>query len=138
MDALWIVFFLVIGACAGSFLNVVIYRLPRGQSIIFPPSHCPACGRSIRWYDNVPLLSWILLRGRCRFCKAAISPRYILVEAGTAALIAGLYICYYVLNIRDDAGGFGESWPMFIAHVILVCGLLACSLVDIESWIIPL
>ena len=70
MDAVWIVFLLATGACVGSFLNVVIYRLPRGESIVSPPSHCPNCGRGIRWYDNIPLMSWLLLRGQCRFCEA--------------------------------------------------------------------
>ncbi len=138
MDAMWIVFLVAIGACVGSFLNVVIYRLPRGQSIVFPPSHCPHCGRSIKWYDNVPLLSWCVLRGRCRFCKEPISPRYLLVEAATAAMIVGLYVCYYVLDLRDGAQSFAQSWPMFVAHAALLCGLLVCSLVDIESWIVPL
>ena len=138
MHGLWIVFLAVTGACVGSFLNVVIYRLPRGQSIVFPPSHCPSCGRRIRWYDNIPLVSWLMLGARCRFCKARISPRYILVEAATAALVAGLYICYYVLDLRDGAGEFEESWPMFVAHASLGCGLLVCSVVDVDVWIVPL
>ena len=138
MDILWIIFLFLLGACVGSFLNVVIYRMPRGESIAFPGSHCPACGRGIAWYDNIPLLSWLVLRGRCRFCKAAISPRYILIEAATALLVAGLYVCYYVLPVRSGAGHFADTWPMFAAHALLVCGLLACSAVDIEHWIVPL
>lgn len=141
MEALWIIFLFLIGACVGSFLNVVIYRVPRGESIVFPPSHCPKCGRAIRWYDNIPLLSWLVLRGRCRFCKASISARYIFVEAVTALLIAGLYVCYFVLKIRQldgKADGLGESWPTFIAYTVLTCGLLACSMVDIAHWIVPL
>ncbi len=138
MEAIWILFMLAIGACVGSFLNVVIYRLPRGQSIVFPPSHCPNCGRAIKWYDNIPLVSWWVLRGRCRFCKGRISPRYLLVEAATAGLACGLYACYYLLDLRDDAGPFSQSWPTFLAHAVLLCGLLACSLVDIESWTVPL
>lgn len=138
MDAFWVVFLLMIGACVGSFLNVVIYRLPRGESIVFPPSHCPHCGRAIKWYDNVPLLSWIVLRGHCRFCKANISPRYLLVEAATAGMIVGLYVCYYILDVRDGAGRWGESWVMFVAHAALLCSLLVCSIVDIERWIVPL
>jgi len=122
----------------GSFLNVVIYRLPRGQSIVFPPSHCPSCGRRIKWYDNIPLLSWLVLRARCRFCGANISPRYIIVEAVTALLVAGLYVCYYVVDIRDGGATFIETWPMFLAHAALLCGLLACTMVDVEQWIVPL
>jgi len=138
MNVAWIVFLFVLGACVGSFLNVVIYRLPRGQSIVFPPSHCPRCGRKIRWYDNVPILSYIRLRGRCRFCNARISPRYLLIELATASLLSGLYVCYYGLGLRNGTGPFDQSWPMFVAHATLLCGLLACSVVDTEHWIVPL
>ncbi len=138
MDIAWLIFLVVIGACVGSFLNVVIHRLPRGASIVFPPSHCPACGRSIRWYDNIPLVSWWVLGGRCRWCKAPISLRYLLVEAATACLIGGLYAWYYLLGLRGGLGPFGDTWPTFLAHAVLLCGLLACSVVDIEHWIVPL
>jgi leader peptidase (prepilin peptidase)/N-methyltransferase len=138
MHAIWIFFLLALGASVGSFLNVVVWRLPRNESIVFPASHCPSCGRAIRWYDNIPILSWLILRGRCRYCNVRISPRYLLVEAFTAVLIAGLYVAYYVFPVRDGLGGFAESWPVFAAHAILLCGLLACSLIDIESWQVPL
>ena len=138
MDMIWLIFLIVIGACAGSFLNVVIHRLPRGASIVFPPSHCPACGRAIRWYDNIPLFSWWVLRGRCRWCKGPISIRYFLVEAAAALLVAGLYAWYYLARLRTGTGEFADTWPMFTAHAALLCGLLACSLVDIEHWIVPL
>jgi len=138
MDAFWIIFLAVIGSCVGSFLNVVIYRLPRGESIVFPPSHCPKCGRQIKWYDNIPLVSWFALGGKCRFCKSPISPRYLLVEAACAALVAGLYVWYYLLGLREGAGTFSQTWPTFVAHAALLCGLLACSLVDIDNWIVPL
>jgi prepilin signal peptidase PulO-like enzyme (type II secretory pathway) len=134
---IWIIFLFALGACVGSFLNVVIYRVPRGESIVFPGSHCPACGRPIKWYDNLPLLSWVVLRGRCRQCKAAISPRYLVVEAATAVRVAGLFVCYYLVAVRAGAGAFTSTWPMFVAHVALLCGLLACSAVDIEHWIVP-
>ncbi|HEY6106056.1 MAG TPA: prepilin peptidase, partial [Anaeromyxobacteraceae bacterium] len=70
-----------LGAVVGSFLNVVVARLPRGESVVSPRSRCPRCGAAIAWYDNVPLLSWVLLRARCRACRAGISWRYPLVEA---------------------------------------------------------
>ena len=76
----------VLGLLIGSFLNVVIWRVPRDESIVRPPSHCPACDRPIRPRDNVPVLSWLLLRCRCRDCRARISPRYPLVELVNAAL----------------------------------------------------
>ncbi|HUS91754.1 MAG TPA: prepilin peptidase [Phycisphaerae bacterium] len=138
MEGILIIFTFALGACVGSFLNVVIYRLPRGESIVFPGSHCPACGRPIHWYDNIPLVSWLALRARCRFCKAPISPRYILVELATAVLVCGLFVGFYIAPVRSGAGWFPNTWPMFLAHVALFCGLLACSMVDIESWMIPL
>ena len=70
-----------LGACFASFLNVVIWRMPRGESIVSPPSHCPKCNAAIKWYQNIPILSWLALRGKCANCKAPISPRYILIEA---------------------------------------------------------
>jgi len=89
-DVLFQVWWFVLGAVLGSFLNVVIHRLPRKESLIWPGSHCPSCGHLIRWYDNVPVLSWLFLRGRCRDCSATISPRYPLVEAMAALTVGGL------------------------------------------------
>jgi len=82
----------LLGLIVGSFLNVVIWRVPRGESLVAPPSHCPACGHDVRPRDNVPVLSWLLLRGRCRDCRAEISVRYPLVEAGTAVTFALLAV----------------------------------------------
>jgi leader peptidase (prepilin peptidase)/N-methyltransferase len=138
MHGFWILFWFLIGACTGSFLNVVIYRMPRGESIVFPGSHCPSCGRPISWYDNIPILSWLLLRGRCRHCKARISSRYVWVELATALMVVGLYVAYFMLDVRAGSGPFETAWPMFLAHMILLTGLLACSAVDIEHWIVPL
>jgi len=138
MDVVWTAFLFAIGACVGSFVNVVVWRLPRGESIVFPPSHCPACGEAIRWYDNIPIVSWLLLRARCRSCGGRISPRYLLIEALTGTLVAGLYVCYFVLDLRDGAGDFAAEWPMFAAHAALLCGLLAASAVDVEQFIVPL
>ncbi len=138
MHVIWIPFLFLVGACVGSFLNVVIYRLPRGESIVFPASHCPSCGRAIKWRDNIPIVSWLLLRGRCRWCDVGISSRYLLIELLTAVLVAGLYVCYFVLRLRDGISGFTEDWPMFVAHAALLCGLLAASAVDIELFIVPL
>lgn len=135
----WILFLLAFGACIGSFLNVVIYRLPRGQSVMFPArSFCLSCGRTIRARDNIPLVSWLVLGGKCRDCHEPISPRYLLVEALTAVLVVGLYVCYFVLRTRRGAGQFVDDWPMFLAHVALLCGLLACAVVDAEFFLIPL
>jgi prepilin signal peptidase PulO-like enzyme (type II secretory pathway) len=138
VDIINLVFVIAFAACVGSFLNVVIYRLPRGESLSFPGSRCPSCGYAIKWYDNIPMLSWLILRGQCRQCKNPISPRYLIVEATTAALVAGLYICFYVLHMRQGLGEFQNSWITFIAYGALIAGLLACSLIDIEHWIVPL
>jgi len=138
MDVFWLISFTLLGLCVGSFLNVVIWRLPRGESIVFPGSHCPGCGRAVRWHDNIPILSWIALRGKCRFCKGRISPRYLIVEALTGLLVGGLYACYYLIEVRQGIGPFGETWLVFLAHATLLCGLLVCSAVDIDHWIVPL
>ena len=84
----------VFGAIFGSFLNVVAYRLPRHESLFGPASHCPSCGTPVKPYDNIPILSFLLLRGRCRSCSATISPRYPLVEALTALLCAGAVLAH--------------------------------------------
>src|ERR671917_120159 len=89
----------VLGALIGSFLNVVIHRLPRGESLVRPRSRCPGCGGQIASYDNVPVLSWLLLRGRCRRCGAPISPRYPLVELLTALAFAAVVL---VRGLDDD------------------------------------
>ncbi len=138
MAIILLIFMIALGACVGSFLNVVIWRLPRGESIVFPPSHCPSCGTPIKWYDNIPLASWFVLRGQCRSCQAAISPRYLLIEAATAALVGGLFACYYLLDIRNGLGPITTSWPVYATHAALLCGLLACSAVDVDKWIVPL
>ncbi|TWU21268.1 A24 family peptidase [Bythopirellula polymerisocia] len=92
ITALWLGF---IGACIGSFLNVVAYRLPRGMSVIWKPSHCPKCNHPIRARDNVPVLGWLWLRGKCRDCGAAISPRYAIVEAAMG--LAFFVVAYFEL-----------------------------------------
>jgi len=83
-----------LGACIASFLNVVIWRVPRGESIVSPPSHCPKCGASIKWWQNVPILSWLALRGKCANCRAPISPRYIIVEAIGGCLFLAAFFRY--------------------------------------------
>jgi leader peptidase (prepilin peptidase)/N-methyltransferase len=85
-DAFLLAAFAAVGAITGSFANVCIHRLPRGESVVRPPSRCPACGAGIAWHDNVPVLSWLVLKGRCRACRAPISPRYPLVEAAGAGI----------------------------------------------------
>lgn len=114
----------IVGAFFGSFLNVCIYRLPRGESIVWPGSHCPSCRQPVAPYDNVPLLSYLLLRGKCRRCKAAISFRYPLVE-----LLNG--IAYMLVLWR-----FGVTWPA-IAYAAFCSALIVVSGIDLEHQIIP-
>ena len=114
----------VLGAVAGSFLNVVTYRLPRHESLIMPASHCTRCGTPVKPYDNIPILSFLLLRGHCRACGASISVRYPLVEALTAALCVGAVLAH--------------SSPAGIAlGVALVLIMVPAALIDLEHRIIP-
>jgi leader peptidase (prepilin peptidase)/N-methyltransferase len=112
------------GLAIGSFLNVVAWRLPRGESLMSPGSHCPGCGTPIRPYDNVPVLSWLLLRGRCRHCGTRISPRYPLVELATALLYVAVVVG------RDGAHDI-------VLGLILVTVLVPVTLIDLEHRIIP-
>jgi leader peptidase (prepilin peptidase) / N-methyltransferase len=115
----------VLGAIVGSFLNVVVYRLPRHESLIAPASHCTRCGTPVKPYDNIPILSWLLLRGHCRSCGAPISARYPLVEALTAALCVGA-----VLAHQASAIGIALS-------VVLIVLVVPAALIDLEYQIIP-
>ena len=121
---LMLIYALCVGAVVGSFLNVVIYRVPRGESVVKPRSHCPNCGHLIRWYDNIPVLSWLILRGRCRDCGAPISVRYPVVELVTAILTA-LIVSRYGLSVA-----MGEA-------VIFVWMSIALGLIDLEHQILP-
>jgi leader peptidase (prepilin peptidase) / N-methyltransferase len=112
------------GAAFGSFLNVVAYRLPRHESLVVPASHCPACGTPLKPYDNVPILSFLLLRGHCRSCRAPISPRYPLVEALTAGLCVGAVLTHHT------AGAIALS-------VVLILLVVPIALIDLEHRIIP-
>ena len=114
----------VLGLLVGSFLNVVIHRLPRGESLVRPPSHCPSCGAQVKPYDNVPVVSWLVLRGRCRNCGSAIGIRYPLVEALTAAAFVGAALAR---GVDDDLA----VWLPFVAMLIAVAGI------DLDHRIIP-
>jgi leader peptidase (prepilin peptidase)/N-methyltransferase len=114
----------VFGAVIGSFLNVVIWRLPRGENLAHPPSACPSCGKAIKPYDNVPIVSWLLLRGKCRNCGASISARYPLVEALTAALCAAVVLRY---------GADRDAW-LPLAFVLF---LIPLTFIDIDHFILP-
>lgn len=133
-------FITVSGACVGSFLNVVIYRLPHGRSLVYPSSHCPKCGTTLQWFDNVPVIAWFYLGGQCRRCKAAISFQYPLIEAVTATLFGGLFYVYYMTGFRPEFGdvGFGQTWPAFLVQLTLIGGLIAATAIDARLYIICL
>ena len=136
---IWPVFLFLLGASVGSFLNVVVYRLPLDKSIVKPGSHCTSCQKSLAWYDNIPILAWFYLRGKCRYCGAAFSIRYPLVELFTALLFVTVYWAYFSVKIRADLPTFtAGGWVIYSGHMVLLCALLASSLIDAEHWIIPL
>lgn len=116
----------LLGLCFGSFLNVLIYRLPRGMSIVSPPSHCICCNHRIRWYDNIPVLSYLVLRGRCRDCGARISLRYPLVELGNCLLWAGCVAWF---------SGYGIG--MVVVACVAGSALIVVSVSDSETMLIP-
>jgi len=117
-------FITALGLVLGSFLNVCIVRLPHKESIVLPRSHCPLCQHPIRWYDNIPLLSYLVLRGRCRDCHARISPQYAIVEALTALLLVATFHCY------------GLS-PEFVKYAVLVMMLIVLVFTDLRERLIP-
>jgi leader peptidase (prepilin peptidase) / N-methyltransferase len=136
---MWIVFLFAIGCCVGSFLNVVIYRVPREKSLVKPGSACPSCGKHIHFYDNIPLISWLALGGKCRYCKTRISPRYFVIELLTGLVFVGVFLLYFNCGLRHGipvvlSGG----WILYLISVVLLSALIACSAIDLEMWIIPL
>ena len=114
----------IFGALVGSFLNVCIGRIPNGESIVTPPSHCPKCKTPIAFYDNVPLLSFLFLRGRCRSCSERISPRYFIIELLTALLALALF------------HWFGFNFSFFVSFVF-VAALIVISFIDLDVRIVP-
>ncbi len=122
---LWLAAFaFVLGLLVGSFLNVVIARLPEGQSIVYPGSRCPRCGHALAWFENVPLLSWLVLRSRCRACRAPISARYPTVELLTGCLFLACWL------------RFGMSWSL-LRGLLLVGFLVPLSFIDLDHWLLP-
>lgn len=114
----------ILGLSVGSFLNVVIYRIPRDLSIVYPPSSCPNCKSRINWYDNIPLISYIFLRGKCRFCNASIPIKYPVVE-----LLTGIFSVLTYLKFGFDLE--------FLFYFYFVCSMIALSFIDLEFKIIP-
>ena len=122
----WSGVFFVFGSMVGSFLNVCIYRLPLGESIVSPPSHCPHCKYSIPWYLNIPLVTWLYLGGKCRNCMAPISIRYFLVELLTAVTFLGCWLAYGA-----------QSAGLALVYAFFLAGLIVATFIDFEHLIIP-
>jgi len=117
------VFAFIFGACVGSFLNVCVYRIPLNRSIVSPPSHCAACGAPIPWYNNLPIISWLVLRGRAACCGTRIDARYCMVEAGMGFLFFALWLKYPPLEA--------------VIYAIMISGLTVACLIDLDHYIIP-
>ena len=122
--AFWVVFAAAAGAIVGSFLNVCIYRLPLEKSIVWPASGCPHCGRELSWYENIPVASFLVLRGRCRTCRASIGLRYPFVEVLTCAMFA--LACWH----------YGPG-PLLASRLILGCALIVLFAIDLEHQLLP-
>ncbi len=124
MNTVIVFFLLAMGLAVGSFLNVCIYRLPRHESLIYPGSHCPVCDRSLAWFENLPLASWLVLRGRCRTCRTRIAVQYPLVEAITAAVFVSAYFIY--------------GWtPLLAARLLFACAMIVLFAIDLQHRILP-
>lgn len=113
-----------LGLAVGSFLNVCIYRMPRRESLVHPASRCPSCGRALRWHDNIPVVSWVLLGGRCGQCHAPISAQYPIVELVTMALIVGVVIAT-------------PPGPLLASRLVFACVLVVLFVIDLEHQILP-
>jgi leader peptidase (prepilin peptidase) / N-methyltransferase len=118
------VFVALLGLVIGSFLNVCIYRLPRRESVTWPASHCTSCGRTLAWYENVPVVSWLTLRGRCRTCGAPISPIYPIVESITGVVFLAGYVIY-------------GATPLLAARLLFACAMIVLFFIDLRHYILP-
>ena len=128
MAIVYLILTFIFGLVIGSFLNVCIYRLPRGESIISPGSHCPHCGHLLGFLDLIPLISFLILNRKCRYCGKEISPRYFFVELITAILFLAVYVRFMV---------YERSVLLFIPYLILCSGLVVITFIDLEHKIIP-
>lgn len=140
------------GACIGSLINVLVYRMPRGLDVVRPASRCPVCGTRLTWRENIPIFGWILLGGRCRFCRAKISVEYPIVEAVVAFMFAGIFVLWYMIppdatllgipfgSVAPEwaANGPGRTWPAFVVLVVLLGSLVAMTIIDARTCTIPL
>lgn len=123
-----------LGACVASFLNVVAWRVPRGESVVSPPSHCPKCNAPIRWWQNIPILSWLALRGRCAACRAPISPRYIIVETIGGCLFLAAFMQF--VNLHSGKLYVGEVFTL-VVWWIWISLMIVGSVIDFDHKLLP-
>ena len=135
LDIVLVVLAGVLGLITGSFLNVVIWRLPRGESLVSPGSACPKCGHPIRWWDNVPVLSWLILRGKCRDCGAPISRRYPAIEFVTGVLFAA--VAWWLLSTVAPTLPFAATVLVAVAFLYLAAISIALTLIDLDTHKLP-
>ena len=129
-----------LGACIASFLNVVIWRAPRGESIVSPPSHCPKCNSPIKWYQNIPILSWLALRGKCANCRAPISPRYICVEAlGGCLFLAAFFAAFFKYSYVCSSGSvyWASALGSLLVAWIWISLMIVGSFIDFDHQLLP-
>jgi prepilin signal peptidase PulO-like enzyme (type II secretory pathway) len=135
----WSIVSLVLGGCIGSFLNVVIYRWPRDLSLREPKrSFCPSCRTPIAWYDNIPVISYLILAGRCRHCKKGIALRYPLVELATAFVFLLTFDAFFIAQQRMGIGQSPEDWIILVAHWILWAGMIVLAVMDLEAYLVDI
>jgi leader peptidase (prepilin peptidase) / N-methyltransferase len=120
-----LIYSFIVGLFVGSFLNVCILRIPEEKSVVKPRSHCPKCGKTLRWYMNIPVASYLYLRGRCAYCRAKISKRYPLIEILTGILFA---VVIYI---------YPDEWQLWPAFLYFMCALIVSTFTDLDHWIIP-
>jgi leader peptidase (prepilin peptidase)/N-methyltransferase len=130
-----LLFAFLLGALLGSFANVCILRIPAGESIVHPPSRCGSCGAGVRWFDNLPIVSWLALRGRCRACGAAFSARYLLVEAACGLLFAATF--HLAVNVLAPADELPLRLARFAVYALFVWTLLVITFIDLDHMIVP-
>lgn len=150
LKALWCLLVFAYGACLGSLINVIVYRMPLGISIVSPPSRCPSCQTKLSWRDNIPVLGWLMLRGKCRYCGVKISAEYPIVEAIVGTLFVGLFAYFYLLPQYHSVTWLGVdwvrewyqndpkvTWPTFVVLLILVACMVAMTIIDARTFTIP-
>lgn len=147
-----VVWIFMVGACVGSLVNVLVYRLPKGLPVIVPSSRCPKCDTKLTFKENIPILGWLILRGKCKFCRQPISPEYPIVETLVAVLFAAFYMLWYIaipnqtwLGVEWGAvkpewarNGVAQTWPAFTVLIVLLGSLVAMTIVDLKTYTIPL